>query len=143
MYVPTGSISSVVRLAGFGHWVSKSKQLLLSYSVKRQYLTVCTNRPVRLTELIVWKTSEAVVVLVVVTDESVVSITSIALVDDSLIMSRRIVWIPEQQQLTLCWRIWGIDTVGPYIKKCENEFEKWYIHSQLSGNAERDQVLFA
>ena len=66
-----------------------------------------------MTELIVWKTSEAVVVLVVVTDESVVSITSIALVDDSLIMSWRIVWIPEQQQLTLCWRIWGIDTVGP------------------------------
>ena len=109
-------------------------------------LTVSTYWPVRLTELIVRQTSEGVVVLVEVCDEPIVRCSSIALVHHSLIMRWWIVGVPEQQQLALSWRIRRTYTMGPYM-----QLINWLkliliyikLHSQLSGNAESDQVLFA
>ena len=64
--------------------------------VVQNLLTICTSRPLRLTKLIVWQASQSVVILREVISEPVVMTTSIAFVEDSLIMGWGVIWVPGQ-----------------------------------------------
>ena len=77
-------------------------------------LTVCTDRPLWGTELVVREAGEGVVVLAVVADKPVVGGARIALVQHRLIVGRRVVGVPHQQHLALCQGVRRVHTVGPY-----------------------------
>ena len=64
--------------------------------VVQNLLTICTSWPLRLTKLIVWQASQSVVILREVICESVVMATSIAFVQDSLIMGWGVIFVPGQ-----------------------------------------------
>ena len=77
-------------------------------------LTVCTDRPLWGTELVVREAGEAVVVLAVVADKPVVGGAGIALVQHGFIVCRGVVGVPHQQHLALRRGVGRVDTVGPF-----------------------------
>ena len=108
-------------------------------------LTVCTDRPLWGTELVVREAGEAVVVLAVVADPPVVGGARIALVQHRLIVGRGVVGVPHQQQAAVAGGAGGLHTVGPCSVKfqCILLYLSGNLHSQLSAKADSDQVLLA
>ena len=76
-------------------------------------LTISTCGPVWITELVIRKAGESVIVLLIIISESVVMFTSIAFVKDCFIMGWRILWIPIKQKIAFSWRIRRVGTMRP------------------------------
>ena len=80
---------------------------------KTKTLTVSACGPVWITELVIRKAGESVIVLLIILCESVVMFTSIAFVKDCFIMGWRILWIPIKQKIAFSWRIRRVGTMRP------------------------------
>ena len=96
MDVSTISISFELKSFGFGHVVSKNSKNFIQEGLRfnNKTLTVSTYGPVWITELVIRKAGECIIVLREIICKFVVMFTSITFVKDSFIMSRRVFCIP-------------------------------------------------
>ena len=115
MVVSTISISFELKSFGFGHVVSKYSKKFKQEGLrfKNKTLTVSTCGPVWITELVIRKAGECIIVFRVIIGKSVVMFASITFVKDFFIMSWRIFCIPIELKIAFCWGVRRVGTVRP------------------------------